>query len=71
VNELIRVTAPDPEGIDYSYNTLEVIGTLEVVFEMEDGIIEDLYRLKAESITVLDEFDDPEAPTGFDPAAAF
>jgi hypothetical protein len=38
---------------------------------MEDGIIEDLYRLKAESITVLDEFDDPEAPTGFDPAAAF
>ena len=71
VNELIRVTAPDPGGIDYSYNTLEVVGTLEVVFEMEDGIIEDLYRLKAESITVLDEFDDPEAPTGFDPAAAF
>ncbi len=71
VNELIRVSTPNSEGIDYSYNTLEVVGTLEVIFEMEDGIIEDLYRLKADTITVLDEFDDPEAPTGFDPAAAF
>jgi uncharacterized protein len=66
INELLRVTTPDAEGIRYVYDTLEVIGKLEVVFETEDGLIEDLYRLQADSI-VMSEFDDPLAPQGADP----
>jgi uncharacterized protein len=66
INELLRVTTPDSEGVRYVYDTLEVIGKLEVVFETEDGLIEDLYRLQADSI-VMSEFDDPLAPQGADP----
>ena len=71
MNELIRVTTPDEEGMDYDYNPLEVVGTLEIVFEMEDGILEDLYRLRAESIRVIPDFEDPDAPDGFDPSTVF
>ncbi len=66
LNELIRVSTPDEEGLRYTYNTLEVIGRLEVVFETEDGLINDLYRMTAESI-VEGEYDDPLAPEGADP----
>ena len=71
LNELVRVTIPGGEGIDYTYNNIEVIGTLTAVFEMEDGVVEDLYRIQADSVTVLDEFDDPEAPDQFDPVTGF
>ena len=59
LNELVRVTIPGGEGIDYTYNNIEVVGTLTAVFEMEDGVVEDLYRIQADSVTVLDEFNDP------------
>jgi len=67
VNELIRINTPDAEGLRYTYNTLEIIGRIEVLFETEDGLIEDLYRLSAESILEGD-FDDPLAPANFNPA---
>lgn len=63
VNELIRVQTPGGEGLRYTYNTLEIVGKVEVKFELLDGLIEDLYRLSAESI-VEGDFDDPLAPEG-------
>lgn len=63
VNELIRVHTPGGEGLRYTYNTLEIVGKIEVKFELLDGLIEDLYRLSAESI-VEGDFDDPLAPEG-------
>jgi hypothetical protein len=63
VNELIRVHTPGGEGLRYTYNTLEIVGKVEVKFELLDGLIEDLYRLSAESI-VEGDFDDPLAPEG-------
>jgi hypothetical protein len=66
LNELLTVTTPDEAGLVYTHNTLEVIGKLDVVFETEDGLINDLYRLHAESI-VEGDYDDPMAPEGADP----
>ncbi|MAW59887.1 MAG: hypothetical protein CMJ94_03505 [Planctomycetes bacterium] len=63
VNELIRIHTPGGEGLRYTYNTLEIVGKIEVKFELLDGLIEDLYRLQAESI-VEGDFDDPLAPEG-------
>lgn len=63
VNELIRIHTPGGEGLRYTYNTLEIVGKIEVKFELLDGLIEDLYRLSAESI-VEGDFDDPLAPEG-------
>lgn len=63
VNELIRIHTPGDEGLRYTYNTLEIVGKVEVKFELLDGLIEDLYRLSAESI-VEGDFDDPLAPEG-------
>jgi hypothetical protein len=63
VNELIRIHTPGEEGLRYTYNTLEIVGKIEVKFELLDGLIEDLYRLSAESI-VEGDFDDPLAPEG-------
>jgi len=63
VNELIRIHTPGGEGLRYTYNTLEIVGKLEVKFELLDGLIEDLYRLSAESI-IEGDFDDPLAPEG-------
>lgn len=63
VNELIRVHTPGDEGLRYTYNTLEIVGRVEVKFELLDGLIEDLYRLRAESM-VEGDFDDPLAPEG-------
>jgi hypothetical protein len=59
------------EGLDYTYNTIEVTGTFRAEFLMEDGIIEDIYFLDDTDVEVLDEFDDPDAPAMFDPAVAF
>ncbi len=67
VNELVKVYTPDQIGIEYTYNTLEIVGRLDVVFEIEDGLIEDLYRVHCDSI-LEGEFDDPLAPEGIDPA---
>ena len=63
---MLRVHTPEGEGLRYTYNTLEIIGRLSVVFETEDGLINDLYRLSAESI-VEGEFDDPLAPANANP----
>lgn len=63
VNELIRVHTPGGEGLRYTYNTLEIVGKIEVKFELLDGLIEDLYRLQGESI-IEGDFDDPLAPEG-------
>ena len=63
VNELILVRTPGGEGLRYTYNTLEIVGKVEVKFELLDGLIEDLYRMQAESI-IEGDFDDPRAPEG-------
>ncbi|MBO46101.1 MAG: hypothetical protein CMJ96_04305 [Planctomycetes bacterium] len=71
VNELLSVNVRGGEGLDYTYNTIEVTGTFRAEFLMEDGIIEDIYFLDDTDVEVLDEFDDPDAPAMFDPAVAF
>lgn len=70
LNEILRVTLADDGGMDYTYNTVEVTGTLRVVFEMEDGLVEDLFRLENATYRIID-FDDPEAPTNFDAETGF
>lgn len=66
INEIVRVTISKGDGLDYTYNAVEAIGRLDVIYEVEDGIVEDLYRLEAASVEEI-EFDDPEAPANFDP----
>lgn len=66
LNEMIRVHTPDDTGMRYTYNTLEIIGKMTVKFETVDGLIEDPYRLQAESV-VEGDFDDPLAPEGATP----
>jgi hypothetical protein len=70
LNEILRVELTDEDGMDYTYNTIEVSGTLRVVFEMEDGLVEDLLRLENATYRVLD-FEDPGAPIDFDAATGF
>ncbi|MCP4093883.1 MAG: DUF3299 domain-containing protein [Planctomycetes bacterium] len=70
LNEILRVTLADEDGMEYTYNTVEVTGTLRVVFEMEDGLVEDLFRLENTTYRIID-FDDPEAPSDFDAATGF
>ncbi|MDP6964082.1 MAG: DUF3299 domain-containing protein [Planctomycetota bacterium] len=70
LNEIIRVELADADGMDYTYNTIEVRGTLRVVFEMEDGLVEDLFRLDNATFRVLD-FEDPGAPVDFDAETGF
>jgi hypothetical protein len=64
-NEIMRVTLAG-EGIDYTYKTLEIRGTFRLVFEMTDGLLDDIYRLEATSVRELG-FDDPLAPTNVTP----
>jgi len=66
LNEMLTISAPDGIGLVYTYNTLEIVGKLDVVFETEDGLINDLYRLHAASIIESD-YDDPMAPEGANP----
>jgi|FLOH01.1.fsa_nt_gi hypothetical protein len=70
LNEILRVSLQDENGMEYTYNTVEVTGTLRVVFEMEDGLVEDLFRLENATYRIID-FDDPVAPTSFDAATGF
>ena len=70
LNEILRVTLANEDGMDYTYNTVEVTGILRVVFEMEDGLVEDLFRLENATYRIID-FDDPEAPTDFDAETGF
>lgn len=70
LNEILRVTLADKGGMEYTYNTVEVTGTLRVVFEMEDGLVEDLFRLENTTYRIID-FDDPEAPSDFDATTGF
>ena len=70
INEMVRAQVPEKLRMDYTYNTLELTGTLEVVFAMEDGLIEDPYRLQVTAIKELG-FEDPEAPAEFDPNIDF
>lgn len=70
VNEMVRAQVPEELRMDYTYNTLELTGILEVVFAMEDGLIEDPYRLQVTAIKELG-FEDPEAPAEFDPNIDF
>ncbi len=68
LNEIVRVQLE--EGVDYTYDGLELVGTLEVVYETEDGIAEDLYRLDVDVLRPIPAYEDPDAPMDFDPAAA-
>ena len=70
LNEIVRVTLLDEKGMDYTYNTVEIRGTLRVVFEMEDGLVEDLFRIENATYKILD-FDDPGAPVDFDETVGF
>lgn len=64
-NEIMRVTLSG-DGIDYTYKTLEIRGTFRLVFEMTDGLLDDIYRLEATSVRELG-FDDPLAPSNATP----
>ena len=70
LNEIVRVTLLDEKGMDYTYNTVEIRVTLRVVFEMEDGLVEDLFRIENATYKILD-FDDPGAPVDFDETVGF
>ena len=70
INEIMRVTLADEDGMDYTYNTLEVRGRLTVTFEVVDGLVEDIFRLENVTYRIL-EFDDPGAPETFDASTGF
>jgi hypothetical protein len=70
INEIMRVTLADEDGMDYTYNTLEVRGRLSVTFEVVDGLVEDIFRLENVTYRIL-EFDDPDAPDSFDANTGF
>jgi hypothetical protein len=64
-NEIVRVALAG-EGVHYSYKTLEVRGTFRIVFEITDGLLDDIYRLEATSVHEH-AFDDPLAPQSVTP----
>jgi len=70
INEIMRVTLADEDGMDYTYNTIEVRGRLTVTFEIVDGLVEDIFRLENVTYRIL-EFDDPDAPESFDSNTGF
>ncbi|MFK5955358.1 MAG: DUF3299 domain-containing protein [Planctomycetota bacterium] len=70
INEIMRVTLADEDGMDYTYNTIEIRGRLTVTFEMVDGLVEDIFRLENATYHIL-EFDDPNAPESFDANTGF
>jgi len=70
INEILRVTLADKDGMDYTYNTIEVRGRLTVKFEVVDGLVEDIFRLENVTYHIL-EFDDPNAPDSFDAKTGF
>ncbi len=70
LNEIVRVSLADKDGMEYTYNTVEVRGRLQVVFEVVDGLVEDIFRLENATYRIL-EFDDPVAPQSFDASTGF
>lgn len=64
-NEIVRVMVGG-KGVAYSYKTLEVHGTFHLVFEMTDGLLDDIYRVEASEVTEH-AFDDPLAPQNVTP----
>jgi len=70
INEIVRVVLADEDGMDYTYNTLEIRGTFHTAFEMVDGMIEDVYRLQNATVKVR-AYEDPQAPTDFDATTGF
>ncbi len=70
INEIVRVVLADKDGMDYTYNTLEIRGTFRTAFEMVDGMIEDVYRLQNATVKVR-AYEDPQAPTDFDASTGF
>lgn len=64
-NEIVLVTMSG-KGVNYSYKTLEVTGTFRVVFEMTDGLLDDIYRVEATAVTEHG-VDDPLAPSNVTP----
>lgn len=67
-NEIVRVSLGE-KGIAYSYKTLEVRGVFHLAFEMPDGLLDDIYRIEASSVTEH-AFDDPLAPKKVTPDQA-
>lgn len=59
-NEIVRVTLAG-DGVDYTYKTLEIRGTFHAVFEMTDGLLDDVYRVTATAVREL-AVDDPLKP---------
>ena len=70
INEILRVTLSDKDGMDYTYNTLEVQGVFHAVFEMEDGMVDDVYRLD-NAVAKERDYEDPQAPENFDATTGF
>lgn len=71
LNEIMRVTLADEDGMEYTYNTVEIRGRLNIEFEVIDGLVEDLFRLEDATYRILDDYDDPEAPESFDAPTGF
>jgi len=70
INEIMRVTLAAEDGMDYTYNTVEIRGRLTVTFDLVDGLVEDIFRLENATYRIL-EFDDPGAPASFDASTGF
>ncbi|MHC4380949.1 MAG: DUF3299 domain-containing protein, partial [Planctomycetota bacterium] len=70
LNEIMRVTLADEDGMEYTYNTVQVRGILRIEYEVIDGLVEDIFRLEDATYRILD-FDDPEAPSSFDAPTGF
>lgn len=70
LNEIMRVTLADEDGMEYTYNTIEVRGILRIEFEVIDGLVEDIFRMENATYRILD-FDDPDAPSSFDAPTGF
>lgn len=64
-NEIVRVMLTD-KGVNYSYKTLEVTGVFRTVFEMTDGLLDDIYRVEGIEVTEHG-VDDPLAPSNVTP----
>lgn len=66
LNEILRVSLADKNGMDYTFKTIEVQGVLRVKFEIVDGLVEDIFRMEDATYRAFSYFDDPDAPDSFD-----
>lgn len=65
INEIVRVEVP--EGMDYTFNTLEITGIFHTEYTITNGLVQDLYKIEAQEIRELG-YEDPQAPEDFDPS---